>query len=195
MMPRYRVIGLLAALALAAGAALAANVGGSGVSGLRTHDHSSAGQGGATLGAHSVSGTLSSTKACAAGYTRVLPNFCKRNPPLPAYSALVYNTCTAVTPPSGDATGVLLSLQARAWSANAIADRYSYTATYTDAACVNVYSTIHAAGREFVATAGVVVADTLGDYFVPAAAPAIKFSLRDGGGMGDSYYLLIGYFD
>ena len=106
------LIGLLLAAAPAvAGMGMSAGTG--------AHTHSDANTGGGTL---AVSGTVSSTKACATGFTRVTPNFCQANL---VGSASSVAACAISNPITGgsDVKAVLFRAEVILVSANSVALR------------------------------------------------------------------------
>lgn len=125
--------------------------------GSPVHTHSDTNSGGGTL---SLSGTLSSTKACASGYARTGPNFCKRvgtQLGINVGSVSSNAACTLTTALSGvsDAKAVLLAPEFGLYSLNAVgvlgADVILYAAS--DTTCVTVRNYTARSAREWVATA------------------------------------------
>lgn len=167
--------------------------------GTPAHTHTDANTGGGTL---AVSGTLSSTKACAGGYTRQSPNYCYVA--APANVALVRDACTAVAAASADAKVTVLLATMVVNSANAIALRYSDVAVYSDATCATLYTPGTAGGqttnaREFAAVAaGTLIATDVARYVIPLPSAGATIYLRfsdDAGNQGTASYYLVGYGD
>lgn len=199
--------------------ATAAGVGSSGVSGLRTHDHSSASKGGAALsgttlsaptlsgtvtmsgtptlsGAFIVTATVSSTKACAAGYTRVGPNFCLRTGSITVV-ALTRDACTSITPPDSGAKALLLHVNISAKSGNAADTRFAAVQTYDNAACTtgnSMRSSIYAREDPPVA-AGTDLAVLEGTNVMLVTASNYVIFVDDAGNQGAGNYLIQGYWD
>lgn len=187
---------LLAALLAApayAGLAVSAGTG--------VHTHSDANTGGGTL---TLSGTLSSTKACATGFTRSGPNYCKRT----ATASDTWADATACTARTftpalpADATAVALFVRFQALANNAIASRENDVNFYTDATCtVGAYvGTVSYGVREFAAVAA---ATTLGISSIYAVVPlaatnTIRTTQTNAGGNGNAEVQsiqVVGYFD
>lgn len=121
-----RRLALAFALALLSAAALA----GMSISpGTPAHTHADANTGGATLDPTAVhmAGTLDSTKPCASGYIRVLPNYCAIDggPPTAVATLTAFVGCTQTTALAGvtDAKAVYFQLQHSMKSANSIGIR------------------------------------------------------------------------
>lgn len=184
--------------------ATAANVGGSGVSGLRTHDHSSAGQGG-PLGAFTVTGTVTSTKACASGFTRRGPNYCQRTTTTSVVAWTDATACTARTTGMSlpaDAKVVLLELRFQALAGNAVGSRTNFVTFYNNSGCTgNVTSATatHTTHEQAAVAAGTVLSQR--DHFVmaPLVATDTFYTIQgNAGGNGNADVLnhyVQGYFD
>lgn len=159
--------------------------------GLGEHNHSSASTGGGTL---ALSGDLTSTKACASGYSRIGPNYCYLGGT--AGSALGRDTCTNIAKPTG-AKAVMLHVDAIVGSANAIAGRYVQLAAYDSNTCASIASIIRIDAAEQVAVvAGTMLARHVWQFEMPtsAALPSLIFS-DDTGNQGQVSYRVIGYWD
>lgn len=160
--------------------------------GTPAHTHSDANTGGGTL---AVSGTVSSTKACDAGYTRTGPNFCSHNGGLPT-TALVLDACTSVTLPTG-AKALLFDLTISAKAGNAIANRSTFVLGYDDAGCTNAKMVNEVTVREFVATAAGTALSVVQQQAIMAVPTGIC-RLKLAGGLenvGTASYSIFGYFD
>ena len=120
--------------------------------GTAAHTHSDANTGGGTL---AVGGTLSSTKACASGFARISPNFCKATD-FVANISLSSGTCTATAAIAGlgDAKGVILKIISHVWTANVVGLLGVNVGVFltTDTTCVTQVGRVSASVREFVAT-------------------------------------------
>lgn len=160
--------------------------------GTPAHTHTDANTGGGTL---AVSGTVSSTKACAAGYTRMTPNYCADTPPQPATVGQGRDTCTAVSMPAGDAKGVTFYFSVAAKSANAVALRDANLTFYSDSGCTTVITATGISAREETAVvAGTTMAIKVGRIDVPGTAIWSRFS-DDAGNQGTADMSVVGYFD
>lgn len=176
--------GMLCALALSTLAFIGGGVG--------IHNHSSTASGGLLGFVHSPT----SSKACAAGYTRTEPNFCVRN--TPSFTALTRDACTTVAAPDSDATAVLLHIQSRAVSGNVAATQHNATVnTYSENTCAtNQFTQTDARGFEFTAVVGA----TLGGDNKQAKVRVFSgnFFIRlsdDIDNQGTGGYEIQGYFD
>ncbi len=172
--------------------------------GQGAHTHSDASTGGGTL---SLSGTLSSTKACASGYTRVGPNYCANDDHSSTGTAWAdAAACTArtLTPAvPADAKLIILNLQWRALSNNAVASRSNFVQFWTSATCTGAsdrsfFSDFNI--REMAATAaGTTLADVRAVVFVePGAENTVYTTQSNAGGNGNADVIahwVIGYFD
>lgn len=195
-MKNYRgkvFFGMVLTMALPAGAAQVGS--GSGVSGLRTHDHSSAAQGGATLGAHTVTGTVTSTKACASGYVRRAPNLCLKSGVTTGGTSLVRDTCTTPSvPPGATAVIILLSAAAKAANLGGVA-RSTSVAAYDGAGCLGIVYQVVSYAFEFVAApAGTLLGANTALVVVHTANMSLFFS-DDAGNSGSADFEIRGYFD
>jgi hypothetical protein len=130
--------------------------------GMVAHTHADANTGGGTL---ALSGTLSSTKACASGYTRVGPNYCAITDGttgqvlVSAASATIACTQSPALTGVTDAKAVQVTVNSTVFALNAAAQRgwnaqlYGPTGSTCSVATVNIGYLI----REFVAVAGTTV--------------------------------------
>lgn len=143
--------------------------------------------------------SVSSTRACAAGYTRQGTNYCLRDS-IPSYTLLTREVCTTIAAPSATATAITLFGEAFANSANSIGSRSSSIVAYSDTACTTDTSPelAEAVAREQVATSGVVLGTDTGTatYRLPSpgASKYLKF-FDDAGNQGEAAYAIIGYWD
>lgn len=96
----------------------------------------------------STAASYIATGSCASGFTRDAPGHCIRN----AYvspTVLTYNTCTAVTLPSG-ATGIEIWSESVANAAASTGTRSAYTYAYTENTCTTLLAVLsNAAAYEF----------------------------------------------
>lgn len=145
-------------------------------------------------GAANVAGTLSSTKACDAGFTRKSPNSCFDTPPEPSLTALVRDTCTAITEPTG-ATGVDFFIELDVNSGNALALRNSTITAFSDSGCTTAITSITSTVREQTAVAAGTALGTRTDrFYVPASAIWLRFT-DDAGNQGAAWFSIYGYTD
>lgn len=140
-----------------------------------------------------ISGTLSSTKACASGYTRVGPNFCAKTG-TPSLTSLTNNVCTAVSLPASDAKSLLLEVYVQAVSANAIATRFSQLNGYGDSGCATLLLRQEVSARENPAEAAVTMAAVRSQMILSTTTPYVRFN-QDAGGNSAASYDIVGYFD
>lgn len=146
-----------------------------------------------------LTGTVSSAKACASGYTRVSPNYCKVSV-VGAFTDLTRDSCTLVMGPSPDTRAIELLLYPIARSANAGgANRYSLIEVFGGGGCVDKKGFITANAYEFTAI-------TNGTPIMAITAPISAKTDQIGGGVylrlnddlgnqgGGSYYIT-GYYD
>jgi hypothetical protein len=188
---------IIALLLIVSGAGMAASI--SQPSTTKAHTHTSAATGGTALSPVSIamSGTLSSTKACASGYTRVAPNFCNKDVQAGSTS-LTFSTCTSVADPSGDAKAIIfdISLIAVAANVHGNADRAN-VAAYSNTGCTNLTRQVGLQIWEFVAEAA---APIVGASTVTLIAPIVsgnaRLQLYDRAPVGSSAaYIITGYLD
>lgn len=169
--------------------------------GTPNHTHSDANTGGGTL---ALSGTLSSTKSCASGYTRAGPNLCMRVSAAQENwansSACVGRTIGASLP--ADATAAVISLNWVARSNNAIGVRTNFVIFYRDTTCTSAAtsSVSHFELREFAAVAaGTILGRYTSTMIVPLPATSTIYAAQsNAGGNGNAEienYYVIGYLD
>lgn len=136
-----------------------------------------------------------STKAAAAGYSRVTPNMCRVDS-LPANTSLVRDTVTLVTGPSG-AVGLILRLIPEALSANAIAERFCRITVYSDSGATTSISNAEVRTREEVAVVGERLGYNVSEVHVKCNSSAevwVQF-VDDVGNTGAASYSIVGYYD
>jgi hypothetical protein len=162
------MIAALFAFIVACGSSNAQVIGG----GVGVHNHSSNTQGGTTLNPTTVtmSGTLSSTKACDAGFTRIAPNHCEKSTNLSATANTT--TCTQITLPTG-AKALHFAVQITVNSTNAVGDRGVFWQAGGNSSCDSFGTAIQLIGvqvREFVATPVTAIYVGHYDVIVPVSA-------------------------
>lgn len=153
--------------------------------------------GAAGLGANTFTGTQSSSKACASGYTRKTPNYCVKDSRM--FSGMTRDACTSVALPAGDVKALLVSLRANAYSANSAGqDRSATVDVFTDSGCSTYYGDVSAfaEAREWNALAANIIASQSVSVLVTPVSGYIylRFS-DDAGNQGTGYYAVLGYFD
>lgn len=198
----YRLLALLAVLVvlvvllwpLTGRAGMSIAAGGGGV-----HTHSDANTGGGTL---ALSGSLTSTKACSPGYTRVSPNHCWRvgnnSVAWTPFAACTARDLAAEGVPS-TATIVQLFLLWRVTSNNAIANRSGIVDFYSSLTCAaGPFVRLTQSAREFAAVAaGTVIHERSMMVSVPVTSGFIA-TLNESSGNGTAFissYYVVGYFD
>lgn len=151
---------------------------------------------GSTLSGTSLalSGAATSTKACAAGYSRVTPNYCAKD--APSFPGPSPGTCATIALPSADAKALVLSLAFAIQSANGVEQRYAYQQFYAGTGCTGTVLLITSAKVwEAVAVNAQPLLREEGRMVeVPVYGGAVSVlgsaSLSSG-----SYYALLGYYD
>lgn len=142
-------------------------------------------------------GSAVSTKACAAGYTRMTPNLCLRDNPS-AGTSLVRDTCTTIAAPDSAAKVVVVGVNTIAISNNAApVTRVAQAFIATSATCATAWIASSAQTTEQVALAA---GNALGQDFSLGLAPvsAGNFFLvftDDAGNQGAATYRIMGYID
>lgn len=141
-------------------------------------------------------GSITSTKACSAGYVRIGPNLCMNNSS-EVYTALVRDTCTNIAVPTG-ALAILIHYELTVSSGNAVGTRYSQVEQFISSDCTNRKVDSQVLYYEFNAT----VAGTL----IGFSRTSTMLEPGDGGGyylrfgddtgnQGAAKYMLLGYYD
>lgn len=147
--------------------------------------------------AFAVTGTISSTKACAAGYSRVAPNLCMRQGPLPAHTVLPGPpVMTQVTAPAG-ATGIILEFRLSAVAKNATGYSYSNIKIYADNSSNFEIGYVEGWAFEQVAVAaGTILARSTPERHLKCDVSGSIWLLTEilGAG-GEASYRIVGYYD
>lgn len=112
-----------------------------------------------------LSGSLSSIKAAASGFTRISPNFCYKTSGV-SLTSLTLSACTTITSPAADATALLVFVNAIARAGNAVAQRESDIRVYNDSTCTTVIDALQALAYEHVAVAGNASLTELSGYII-----------------------------
>ena len=159
--------------------------------GTAAHTHSDANTGGGTL---AVSGTVSSTKACASGYARLAPNFCG-NTAAYATSGLTLDACTALARPASDATALLISASTLLRSLNAVGVKFAQIDAFNDSGCVTMLDQAQWRADENPAeTPGSYIGGGSTPLLVRGSTPYIRLS-DDTTNQAFGSYAILGYYD
>jgi len=143
--------------------------------------------------------TVTSTKACAAGYSRITPNWCLRDTQT-STSSIPSATCTTIAAPDGDATSIILSMASGAGSNNAIGQRWAHAYQHTTSGCISVRKTLiqHLDYEEVAIGPGTVLSQSFSEVTVAndsvGGSIYIKAS-EDAGTYSSVSYGVIGYYD
>lgn len=152
-------------------------------------------------GTSSFCGTVSSTKACASGYTRVGPNFCiKDNGVFDAIITPTVGVCTATTALTGvtDAKAVMVHVIQTLQSTNAAgADHQQNAILYSDSGCALSPTNQNVQAREFSATAaGTAILQVTNDRPVKSSATGVFYvKTVEVNGPHQMEIQVLGYFD
>lgn len=163
--------------------------------GTGVHTHADASTGG-QLGPLPMVDSITSTKACAAGYTRRGASYCEKNASL-SLTALTAGTCTTLTLPDASAKMLELVIQVVPRANNAVALRSATVGGYGDnGSCVALINQVTLETQEFAATAA---STAIGDVISPmqltwSTGPALKFT-RDAGNQGTAGFDIRGYWE
>lgn len=155
-----------------------------------------------TIGAVTFSSTVASSKSCAAGFTRVTPNFCKYNSQASSSGLTPDNTCHSIDfagtwgVPSS-VTVVESDFIINIVSNNAIAQRRLLVTLYADSGCATAKSTIDETAREqaaVAATALLTIYQRRTDFLAANAVLYYKAQTIDGSTHA-AYFAVAGYYD
>lgn len=168
--------------------------------GTPAHTHSDASTGGGTL---ALSGTLSSSKACATGYTRISANYCARNSVGVADSFVSAGACAQTSALSGvtDAKGVQVLLFANNISAGAVGSRQMALSFYlpTDTTCAaGIFSATDSIYEFSAVAAGTLISTTNRTFNLLSSATGrlyVKPSTFTSGTGASFDLFVLGYFD
>lgn len=142
-----------------------------------------------------VTGTLASTKACAANFTRIGPNYCLATASVSVTA--VATTCTAIPAPSSDALALQIQLETTISSNNTLNQLNSVTITvHNNVPCTAAITNHNFSEKEFVATAAV----TIGNHSMVTVIPIISSNGRliranVGSAASATNAVIVGYFD
>lgn len=153
--------------------------------------------GAGTFTSGAFSGAVTSTRACASGYTRLTPNYCLRDDrSSTGFTSMTVDTCTTIASPSANATKLHVIFLMGVGSGNSVAGRRNNTYTYTNSGCSTVSDHNHIYAWEVVATSGVTLVSTYQLMIAPiiSSNSYAKFTSILGGGSTTSYKLY-GYWD
>lgn len=143
-----------------------------------------------------ANGSLTTTKSCAAGYTRRNINYCEKDD----HSAAVLpvrDTCTNHTIPA-EAKLMHLHMEVFTRSNNAIAARNTSLVIYHDAGCVTGHNAGLSSAYEHTAVAAAtLLATDSNEVFFPANGSALYRSklTDDAGNQGNAEIYELGYYD
>lgn len=155
---------------------------------------------GLTIDSITFASSLSSTKACATGFTRITPNYCQRNAALSiGQSVNSVSDYLNITPSDTltDAKALSLGIQLGVQTANAVAKRYTTVTLYAGPAATGISTRAYGEMYENVA---IPATDIYVSYavIVVACASNGSFSVTSRGSpatAGSSEIYLLGYFD
>jgi hypothetical protein len=152
---------------------------------------------GGAAGTVTVAGTLASTKACAAGYTRVEANFCLKDLASSFSTAITASPgCTVITNPAADGRAILIGLNYQILSVNAVGTNTITFTTFRTNACGTQQFQLAPQFREQVAT---VAGQTLTTGFIPTwvvpSAVGGNASVNFTSTSSTVNFGLIGYYD
>lgn len=167
-------------------------------SNIPAHTHASTQQGG-TFGSLSMSGTLSSTKACASGYTRLFVNYCLKNEEQ-AFVLTHGAVCTQLgTLSLSDAKAVLIQVYQQIDGTSLVTSYTSRLQVYgTQSSCTTAIGEVQLRVREDVATSLLLHASKAGVLIVPSSTSGQFFykSTKGNAAAGTNNLIyVIGYFD
>lgn len=143
-----------------------------------------------------ANGKLTTTKACATGYTRRNLNYCEKDD----HSAAVLptrDTCTSHTIPT-EAVLMDVHVEVNAKSANAILARNTTVIFYHDAGCVTGHNAAIASAYEHgaIAAGTTLGTDTNDILFTANGSGTYRMQLTDdAGNQGNAFIYELGYFD
>lgn len=141
--------------------------------------------------------TLLSTKACAAGYTRMSPNYCKLNSMVGTGTVLVSATCTTVAAASADATFVQLRIHSLVRPDGTGGNKYTETGAFTTSSCTTRRDFARLSAYEETAGSptNILAEDT---QIILAPSNGTNYFLKqteDAGGWPEARFLVMGYYD
>jgi hypothetical protein len=141
-------------------------------------------------------GTVSSTKACAANFARVTPNLCWHTGGSPS-GTNIGTACTAVATPSAQSVALVVEVHMSVQSANAVALR-SLTAIINDdssACAANNRATPQLHAQEFVATPAQTIAAARFQFVIPTATRGSSIGAAASSGTTNVSIAVWGYYD
>lgn len=193
--------GFLAGLLLSLSIGAFAIIGG----GVFVHNHSGGATGGSSLVPLSITmgGTISSTKACSTGFTRVGPNYCALSsaPQSNGSNTVCSAWNLALLPaPAADAKAFYMQATMQVDTANAAGVQRTISATvFSDNACTNAMGTVQVSGREEVAAVTTPLAVSSDHLIVRNADPTSNFwilnTITNCPSGCSVNWVLLGYFD
>src|SRR6266446_1121912 len=153
-----------------------------------------------TLTSIATSGTVSSVKACAAGFSRISPNFCRKT--VQATNAWTNATaCTARTSGGVLPAGATMAMIRLTWIAranNAVGARANNTFFSNDSGCSVTYATDAQTAWEYVATAAGTQTDVrVSIWIVPLVATDTFYTTQSNAGGNGNFsvndHAVLGY--
>ncbi len=141
-----------------------------------------------------VDGSLTHSKACATGYTRVAPGFCRAD--AVNMTVLTRDSCTSISLPAG-ATAALTRIMAVANNANSVGARLTAVNVYSNAGCSTSYDvSAGASAYEFsaIGSPGSITLSTNNTTVILGTGMRLLMS-DDAGNSGSGLYGFLGYWD
>lgn len=145
-------------------------------------------------------GTVSTSKSCETGYTRVGPNFCHRN--TPTWVSLSRDNCTMIGGASSGSQAILLRTIANARAVNIEGVRRSFIDSFTTNACTTILipqlSDASAYEMPGVPASNSLDSDTSTTILRSPGGIGGQHYIRfadDAGDGGTAYYMFLGYYD
>ena len=140
--------------------------------------------------------SLTSSKACASGFTRIGPNFCLDPDAYPALTTLTRDTCTTVSLPSGS-KAIVLQLLVLSRSANvANTLRTARISGYNDSSCITASFSFMNTAYEFNNVVATEISRMEGQIVLPVTSGNARLYFQDDiGDQGLGQYAIVGYYD
>lgn len=152
---------------------------------------------GATNGNVTVNTRFSSSRACAAGYTRVTPNYCQFSTQL-VYTGFVRDTCTAIAQPTNAlALDISTNMAVVASGSPVAASRDIVLTSYSDTLCASARRGVTIIQQQRLADAnGTIHQATHGLQSVASVGGNFYFAfVDDTGNSNTASYAITGYYD
>lgn len=147
----------------------------------------------------SFAATVSSTAACALGYTRIGTNYCAKTGVI-GNNGATNNTCISLSAPSASAKAVVLKTTANARTINSIGGKYAFIGRYLsgDLGCSTLVEQLSSAvGYEYVAKTNEDIGADISTSIFPLETTGGSYRLLCSASTSTSSctYTLLGYFD